>query len=95
VCELCYRHLTYRQIVDDQLQAQQTAFDRQVAQQRLLNDMESLRLAADRLHFSNHFQAAKLGLPPPPTFLRRVFQFTWRALSTVVQYAARSLQKSS
>jgi hypothetical protein len=95
VCEACYRRLEYRQMVDDQLQAQQTAFDRQVAQQRLLNDIESLRLAADRLHFSNHFQAAKLGLPPPPTLLGRVLQFAWRTLAMGFDYAARSVRKSS
>lgn len=93
VCEACYRRLEYRQVIDDQLQAQQTAFERQVAQQRILNDIESLRLAADRLHFSNHFQAAKLGLPPPPTLLGRVLQFTWRTIGTVFQYAVRSLRQ--
>jgi hypothetical protein len=82
----------YRQAVDDQLAMQQTAFDRQMAQQRLLNDIESLRLAADRLHFANHFEAARLGLPPPPTLLRRIFGFTWRAAGAIVKYVTRSLR---
>jgi hypothetical protein len=82
----------YRQAVDDQLAMQQTAFDRQMAQQRLLNDIESLRLAADRLHFANHFQAARLGLPPPPSLLRRIVGFAWRATTGIVSYVARSLR---
>jgi hypothetical protein len=71
---------------------QQTAFDRQIAQQRLLNDIESLRLTADRLHFSNHFEAARLGLPPPPTLLRRVFGFTAWSLGKIFNHATRSLR---
>jgi hypothetical protein len=85
----------YRQVIDDQVEAQQTAFDRQMAQQRLLNDIESLRLAADRLHFANHFQAARLGLPAPPTLLRRFLGLTWRAIGTVFRYAVRTLRKNS
>ena len=93
VCAVCHHRLMYRQAVDDQLAMQQTAFDRQMAQQRLLNEIESLRLAADRLHFSNHFEAARLGLPPPPSLVRRVFGFTCRALGKVVEHATRSLRE--
>jgi hypothetical protein len=93
VCEVCHQRLMYRQAVQDQFELQQTAFDRQMAQQRLLNDMESLRLTAERLHFSNYFEAARLGLRPPPTLMQRLLRFTWRVIVTVLDYATRPLRK--
>jgi hypothetical protein len=95
VCAVCHHWLTYRQAMQDQLAMQQTSFDRQMAQQRMLNEVEQLRLAADRLHFSNHFEAARLGLPAPPTLLRRVIGFGWRATVKMVDYATRSLRQNS
>src|SRR5258706_11362599 len=43
VCATCRQQLIERQAIQDQLEMEQTAFDRYVAQQRLYHQMESLR----------------------------------------------------
>src|SRR2546425_282416 len=58
-CAACLGHLTERQILEDRLAAQQTAFDRYEAQQRLINQVEALRLNAERMRIMERFQAAR------------------------------------
>ena len=41
---------------------EQTAFDRQVAQQRLLCQIEALRQAEERMQLTARFQEARLGM---------------------------------
>jgi hypothetical protein len=62
VCAACRQRLIQRQTLQDQRMMEQAAFDRQMAQQRLLNQVEGLRLASERMHLMARFQAARLGL---------------------------------
>jgi hypothetical protein len=86
VCALCHNRLTQRQTLQDELEMQQAAFDRQVAEQRLLIQMEGLRLAADRLHLSANMQAARLGLNRAPPLWRRMLALTFMGLGKGFRY---------
>lgn len=92
VCAVCHGRLTHRQAFHDQLAVQQTAFDRQIAQQRLLIQLEGLRLAADRLQLSANMQAARLGLNRPPPFWRRMVAWTLMGISKSFSYVCRFLR---
>ena len=54
--------MTARQAVQDQWLREQAAFDRQVAQERMLHQAEALRLASERLQLTASLQAARLGM---------------------------------
>ena len=62
VCGVCHQHLMERQAIEDQLTSEQTEFDRHVAEQRLYYQLESLRLAEERMQLMARFQEARLGM---------------------------------
>ncbi len=69
---------------------EQTGFDRYVAQQRLYNQAEALRLASDRMNIMAQFQAARLGMNRKSRlgwvikvlriFIVKIFQYVRRTL---------------
>jgi hypothetical protein len=70
VCPSCRQQLVARQWRQDQLTAEQVAFDRHMAQQRLINQVEALRLMAERMHIQARFEAVRMGLCRQSTFER-------------------------
>ncbi len=61
VCAVCRQRLIERQMLEDQQTMEQTAFDRYVAQQRLVIQAEGLRLNEQRLQLMARLQEARLG----------------------------------
>jgi hypothetical protein len=70
VCPSCRRQLVERRWRQDQLTEEQVAFDRHMAQQRLINQVEALRLMSERMHIQARFEAVRLGLCRQSTFER-------------------------
>ena len=70
----------------------QATFDRQMEQQRLLNQIEHFNLEAERTRVSLRLEAARLGvrLTPLPLW-RRALGLTGTAILKVLQPARRTL----
>jgi hypothetical protein len=60
VCATCRQRLVERQFRQDELDLQQSAFDRYVSQHRLYYQLEALRLGEERMRLMAHFQEARL-----------------------------------
>jgi hypothetical protein len=62
ICAPCRQRLIERQVRQDDLDSEQTAFDRYVAQHRLYYQVEALRLAEERMRIMAQFQEARLNM---------------------------------
>jgi len=85
VCAVCYDRLMDRQIMQDQLTLEQTTFDRYLAQQRLIQQVEALRQASERMQIMARFQDARLALDHP-SLLSRVPGILARCVFNIVRF---------
>lgn len=76
VCVTCGTQLLRRQALEDRRSIVDAELRRHFEQQRLLNQIESLRLNAERTRIMAQLQAMRLGLQSPaPSLLWRVLTF--------------------
>jgi hypothetical protein len=66
VCATCAAQLLRRQIIEDRSAVVEADYRRHFEQQRILNQIEALRLSAERTQIMAQLQALRLGLRPAP-----------------------------
>jgi len=80
-----------RQSMQDQLNLEQTHFDRELARHRLFHQQQALHLQAERTRLMAELQAARLGTKKKPVFLWIFDGVRW-TLGKVIEHAERALR---
>lgn len=92
VCALCLERLLVRQRLHDRRAEADAEFSRQMEQQRLFNQVETLRLNAERARIALELQAARLGLGQKKRpLLVRAVGLVGRGAVAVVNHVWRGL----